>query len=226
MINVIIPLIKSNWQKEIIFSLRSWSRYFKENHKITIIGEHRPNSEIDFDFIYHKKNKNQTKEENLGDIIKNVLREFKEFIWTNDDIYLLKDITLEEIKTPYYHQDLSGIKNRNNNRWGKLLWNTADKLTKNKKKILNGETHTPYFYESDKIKKIIKEYEIDSGKGLLRTAYLNNFCPDSKKLENKIGFYNSEGSILDYDHANFNFLNHDDNGLTEELKNWISEFYK
>jgi len=61
------------------------------------------------------------------------------------------------------------------NRWGRLLWRTADKLKEEDLTIFNGECHTPYYYQNHLIKKIFYDYEINIGKGLLRTAYINNF---------------------------------------------------
>ncbi len=227
MVNIIIPLIRSKWGLEIKYSILSWAKYFTSKHKITIIGDYKPDFIKNTNYIYFKQNKNSP-EENTCAILNFVINNFEEFIWTNDDIYLLKEMDLEEIKVPYFLEDLSKITARNLNRWGKLLWKTADILTLKNKTIMNGETHTPYFYESKKIKLIFEEYGIKKGKGLLRTAYINNFysLKEMKFIDkNKIGFYR-EKQIKKEDLQQGKFLNHDDNGLSNDLKTAIINLFE
>ncbi len=228
MIDVVIPLIKSRWEKEILYSLRSWEKNFQTDFKIHIVGNHKPTwlgNDVHFE---HIEQTGTNTEENLASARKWCMDNFDEFIWSNDDVYLLKPITLEEIKSPLYLQDLRTVRSRLNNRWGRLLWKTADELVKNGETIYNNECHTPYYYESDKMSQVFEEYEIHTGKGLLRTAYVNTFYDfDSmKKLsERKVGFYSPQDGPRVIEIPNKLYLNHDDRGLTEALKSKIDMMF-
>lgn len=221
--DLIIPLKKSVWEEEIRFSLRSWDKYYSDSINLVIIGDWKPDW-FKGNFI-HLTGSKSTTEENLGNVLRFILKETNQFIWSNDDIYLLRELGLSDIKKPLYLQDLKSVKVRLNNRWGKLLWKTADDLVSDGLTIYNGECHTPYYYETDLIKEIFDDYQIDLGKGLLRTAYLNNFYEFSemfKMQDFKLGFY----SAIFSDFKNeYYYLNHDDKGLTPQLKNKLKELY-
>ena len=154
-----------------------------------------------------------------------ILNECDDFIWTNDDIYLMKEISFSELEKPLYLQDLNQVKIRNMNRWGRLLWRTTDKLKEKDLTIFNGECHTPYYYQNHLIKKIFYDYEIHIGKGLLRTAYINNFYDKDELVpmgNKKCGFYSPSNIKINESSI---YLNHDDFGLTSSLKSKIEELF-
>ena len=217
--NLIIPLIKSKWGEEIKFSLRSWDKYYTQDLNVFILGNYKPDWLCNVEYVKIKQT-GFTTEQNIAQAFKYAADNFDEFIWSNDDIYLLDYLTYDDLKIPYYLQDLSGVKNRKSNRWGQLLWKTVDRLSENGKTLMNGETHTPYYYEGDKINQIFETYRIDKGDGLLRTAYLNNFYSVDEMLnikDKKLGFYNKR-KMLKGETKDKLFLNHDDDGLSDDVK--------
>lgn len=222
--NVVIPLTRSKWGEEILYSVRSWYENFNGDFRLHIVGDYKPrwiNSDINFKYIDQCEG---TTEENLSMAWKWCIDEFEDFIWTNDDIYLLNPVTPEDIKKPLYLQDLSKVKSRLNNRWGRLLWKTVDKLSENNQTIYNGECHTPYYYNSENVNKIFREYGIHNGTGLLRTAYINEFYDISdmfKVQQYKAGFYYKEDKCMIPKIESMTYLNHDDRGLSVELKEYI-----
>jgi hypothetical protein len=221
--NLIIPLIKSKWCEEIKFALRSWDKYYTQDLNVFILGDYKPDWLTNVEHISIKQNGFNT-EQNIALAFKYAADNFSEFIWSNDDIYLLDYLTYDDLKVPYYLQDLSGIKNRKANRWGKLLWKTIDRLIEDDKTLMNGETHTPYYYEGDKVNQVFERYGIDKGDGLLRTAYLNNFYTIDEMFDikdKKIGFYNQR-KIENGETKGKIFLNHDDNGLCDDVKLLLS----
>lgn len=217
--NLIIPLIKSKWGEEIKFSLRSWDKYYTQDLNVFILGNYKPDWLCNVEHIEVKQTGFNT-EQNIAHAFKYAADNFDEFIWSNDDIYLLDYLTYDDLKIPYYLQDLSGVKNRKSNRWGQLLWKTIDRLSENGKTLMNGETHTPYYYVGNKINQIFETYGIDKGDGLLRTAYLNNFYSVDEMLnikDKKIGFYDKR-KMLKGETKDKLFLNHDDDGLSDDVK--------
>jgi hypothetical protein len=223
--NVVIPLVKSKWGNEILYSVRSWFKNFEGDFQLNIVGNYKPkwiNGNINFKYI--DQDDSNTTEENLSLIREWCINEFDEFIWTNDDIYLLNPINSSDIRKPLYLQDLSAVKSRLNNRWGRLLWKTADKLLDNGKTIYNGECHTPYYYNSENVRSIFRKYGIHNGSGLLRTAYINEFYDISeltKMQQHKKGFYSKGDKHMLTKLESMSYLNHDDDGLSDELKKFL-----
>lgn len=221
---VIIPLIKSKWSEEIRFSLRSWDKFYSDKMELILIGDFKPDW-FKGNHIHIQQSKKKTTEENLANIWWFILNECDDFIWTNDDIYLMKEISFSELEKPLYLQDLNQVKIRNMNRWGRLLWRTTDKLKEKDLTIFNGECHTPYYYQNHLIKKIFYDYEIHIGKGLLRTAYINNFYDKDELVpmgNKKCGFYSPSNIKINESSI---YLNHDDFGLTSSLKSKIEELF-
>ena len=227
--NIVIPLIRSKWENEILYSLRSWYFNYQGDMQVHIVGDWCPEwlnlDKVNYEFI---ESKFTTTEQNLSKVFDFCMNNFDDFILTNDDIYILNKVSESDIKETLYLQDLSLVRNRLNNRWGRLLWKTAYILRENDLTIYNGECHTPYYYQSNKISEIYKEYGIDKGLGLLRTAYINNFIEHSKMEEmktRKIGFYSRADSLRKLT-FNEHYLNHYDNGLTDFLKKKIMGIFK
>jgi hypothetical protein len=207
---------------EIVYSIRSWRKYFQHKHEIVVIGNYKkPNIECDR-FIYFKQNCPST-HENTSRIMRYAIDNFDQFIWSNDDIYLLSPAKLEDIKVVYHGKDEFIYEN---DPWCKLLHNTVVLLKNNNKSQKNGETHTPYFYESQKVRQILDNYPVEKGECLLRTAYINTFC-EAKNMVNAeidaVYFYKQDYSPEQL--KNKKFLNHDDKGLTEDLKRLIGDLF-
>jgi len=240
-INILIPWTKSKWAKEIKFCLRSWEKNFKniDDAKFWILGEELPSwikQGVEFvAFDDTEKTTEQTHGEKLAWAVNNL----KDFIYTNDDIYLTRPIGLSRMKKPFYLNDLTKRKIKEEvkkntvdpkrNRWGKLLHNTIESLVSNDDSLFNGETHTPYWYDSIKVKEVMGKYPILEGKALLRTAYINNVyaVTELNRLGyQKAGFYRRRASYNLESIAKATYLNHDDKGLTKSLKRLIACMFK
>ena len=219
-IPIIIPLIKSKWGMEIRYSIRSWKKYFLDKHEIVVIGNYKkPWMECDR-FIYYKQDCDGP-HRNTAKIIRYAAEKFDSFIWSNDDIYLMKPITLGDLKIVYHGKDKQIY---DDCAWCKLLNNTIVALAKNNNGQKNAETHTPYLYESSKVKEIFENYPIAEGKCLLRTAYANTFFQEKDMVDasTEAAFYYTQTKIDKGYLENKKFLNHNDEGLTEELKQTIA----
>jgi len=247
MINIVYPYCKrkSKWN-ELEYSIKSVRKYLKEEHKIWVIGENTPDPAIaDIVFFFREDQKNYHTERNNGEILEFCCQVFKneEFIWFNDDIYLLKDTTVNNIKSSNRKPlcDMKSYKTRGGTRWQHLLWKTNDKLVfeAGVHPVYNFSTHTPYLYESDKMSWLSQRLPIFEGKVLSEMCYFNWFNVYEKDICNKdiiefmdekAGFYNWKDvqtieQIKKAMHGK-RYLNHDDNGLTSQLKSTISELFK
>jgi hypothetical protein len=217
--------MESKWGDEIRLVLRSWEKNFiadfDEDVRVFIMGGYLPDW---IDNVFHVRfdDKGKNPEQTHGEKFRWAIKNLESFIWSNDDIYLLTPIDYSQVKTPYCLGDLSTVKNPKRNNWGRKLWRTAHALRSNGKTILNGETHTPYYYESRKLNRVFEKYPfIESGAGLARTAYVNEvYAPQAvfNIAHHKAGFYSNDKPVLKSDLDKALFLNHDDNGLGAVLK--------
>lgn len=264
MIPVCIPYVQSKWGKELKYALRSWDCYFNEDFTVYVIGGIRPEWLDKKHFIRVPDNPGKHKESNQGKKLRYCSGIFKNFIWSDDDIFLLRDTCLSFIKRPLYHQtdvnllkktpkqrkmaerllsaykkfrttgEIEKIGNSSNPLWQILLAGTANHLGGLRYTAYNGETHTPYHYESEKLIRLSKAFDIfDPGFHLTRTAYINVFNRFRSDLSmmngEKAGFYGQK--IKDGEDPferlrNSVFLNFNDSGLSSTLKRWIQYEFK
>jgi hypothetical protein len=225
MIKIMYPYVKSRWNEELKYSIRSIEKYFKEPFELWILGE-LPNW-INTHKIKHissyNKNFKQVNKCRLFDIAHH-LPEDEDIIWMNDDIFLLSDIDTNKLKTQWYLEDLKKAKSRKGNNWTKKLFITSDFLESINCTTYNFECHIPTIYNIHKLLLTFERFE-ELDVWIMNTAYFNyNNLTDNLKDVNdvKIGRYNSKkDDPLPNNIDDFLFLNFDDNGLTEEIKEFI-----
>lgn len=224
MIDIVYPLKKSAWNKEILFSLRSLERYFTDPCQVHICGDYKPSwlNEKNINYHYFKRNSNNSTEQNTAPVLQWACNKFTSFIWMCDDIYFLKDTSVKDLLPHPTIGNLSQRKDRGNGRWAKLLFSTVDMLSAvGVSPVWNYSTHTPLLYNSKAMLSYGERFPIFTGNVLHETIYYNLF--DSKKplqLKDKAGFY-TKGLPIDLENSKYRFLNHDDRGLSLELKQAI-----
>lgn len=230
MINIVYPYSKdkAKWV-EIIYSIKSIRKYFtEESYQIHIIGPIDPQIP-DTNFIPYFDKEGFTAEQANGGKLFYCCHVFEEFIWMNDDMYLLKPTSIEDIKTLQPLCNMTKYKTRGTNRWQTLLWNTHDLLKQMEiKDVYNYSTHTPQYYNSEKLKWLNNIISIFEGKALLEIAYFNWFqetVPEFMTEIEKAGFYDKNSTLnivqIKEKMKGCRFLNHDDNGLSDDLKKVI-----
>jgi hypothetical protein len=143
----------------------------------------------------------------------------------NDDIYLLKKTTKDTFRQQLYVQLLEpeNIK-LNGNSWKIQLKNTISFLKNNGYTYYNFECHTPSLFNLHKMMQVFYFFDKSLYNNLwgINTAYYNyhGYTDNLIHVSNaRIGFY-KEKSIPD-NIDNYQYLNHNDRGLTPELKQYI-----
>ena len=117
-LNVIIPLLKGGSKLndlELKYALRSIEKHLKDYNEIYILSNYLPNWIQNVNLIMCPQNSNKTRN------IKTCINNYFEFtqdenvFFTNDDIFLLKDVSC--INYPYYYSNKAEqeIADRNNN---------------------------------------------------------------------------------------------------------------
>lgn len=227
MITFVYPLIKSKWNEEIKYSLRSLNKYFKDSFEIYIIGykpEYINNKNIKHIPFFDSKEMSVASNSSAKlKIAREILN--KPFIWIYDDVYLLKDSYLNDLKKRTIIENLDKVKNKGDNTtWKKKLWNTYDALKSKKYSGYNFATHLPIYLEPKKIDRIFDEFKILEGEHLFSVAYPNVFLEQPVEFcSEKIGFYSDKNELTWTNDKRF--LNHDDKGLTDKLKEKIKNLF-
>lgn len=244
--NVVYPLIPG-WKHqdfEFLHSIRSLEENLKEDFEITVIGRYLPlwvkPGSIRFIPSFTGRSKEALKiaaHEFIGD---------REFLWMNDDVYINKPTNIEDLRVKLYQKDMSETKDKdlwkhfksvyaenkqlgaaiarrhNMTKWRRRIWATYDILESMGKPTFDYSTHSPYLFNGANILSLQGDFPgVFESEHVVETAYYNLFHPDweNRKISSAdwVGAYNKEhGDKLKIEGARF--LNHNDDGLTENLK--------
>jgi len=243
-VDLVYPYVKdSNWDC-LQYSIRSMEENFLDLRNIWIIGDtpewandklnivsvnsyHRGNWPSDFSRNRDYCHKILTAA--LTSQISNL------FLCASDDHYLLSprkaedffdhQMIREDLNVPAQHRDIT-------NDWRVALWATYQKIILEGWAGMSYETHTPKLIEKEKLVRTFAHFGYGDGKLIWHTAYFNMFpMPGqghwSEISEMKVGAYKPE-DINDMDKFRQSvkdgvFLNHNDTGLSEEVKEVIRE---
>lgn len=208
MINIIYPVIESEWE-ELKFSLRSLDKHLKTDYRVILYATYIPEWITNVDIIFtpraHSPNFPHT-QYNQGLIFQRIIKSaIKEFVFFNDDIYLLEDQT--NLDNVYHVAHDQPKENLSKNRWNQRLWCTRDSLTKQGLPNVNYETHLPYTIETSKLATLDK---VLTGEHLLATSYYNKYYPGETTNCNtvKSGLYRKQSKYVKR-----RWFNHSDEGL-------------
>jgi len=181
-ITVVYPLVRSDWNMEIKYSLRSLQKWFEEDFGVCIIGYlpdylnpdtlyHLPYNDVSGDRIARGKN---TWAKRIA-----AANMFKRFIWMNDDIYFVNQPTNSDfLKNKVICYDfvdksrsfISGLR-ASSCRWENLQWNTWKELKKmGYRHIYHAAIHIPQYIESIKMGCVLENFE--PGCCLFHSAYV------------------------------------------------------
>jgi len=228
-IKIIYPYIHSKWGEELKYSLRSLDTYFTDPFEVWIMGD--VPEYVDLSTITHiKKEHKNFKQVNLNRLydLAHHLPKNENFIWMNDDIFLLSNLNEELLKYPFVMGDLSLVKKRGKRAWQKKLFITSDFLKSKNYTTYNYECHVPTLYNVDELLKtfdFVKSLDV----WLINTAYYNynNYFDKSVSVKKyRLGKYNSKkDKPLPKNINDYLFLNFDDNGLTQEIKDFLFNKY-
>lgn len=179
----------------IYYALRSWEKYFTEDFSIVFIGDLPPN--INAPLLPKDPLKGEVavyasitslKMAMGSDLVTN------SFIYTYDDIYLLKPIGIQEINK-FYYLNYPSQKNPKPGPHGDLIAKTLKHLDGVVKSPVNAETHLPRFYNKNMLTRLMEWHSPYENALLVPTLYANIFHDDAGRVELhaydkiKAGFY-------------------------------------
>lgn len=215
MIDIVIPYILGpDNGLELKYALRSFEKYFKDEYKICLIGDipdwcvnvyHIPQPPIEDNMPFVRFRDTLSKLHTAC----NTPEISPDFIYSYDDIYLLKDIYTKDIVQPLAIADKSleppsqwFVKSDAGTNWKKLLIKTLNLLREENKPIYNCETHLPRYYNKQRVLKLYKKYGLLTNPYMFSSLYFNNYFKTIKVLSQlntfKAGIYQplKEAAIL------------------------------
>lgn len=239
MVDVYYPFFQREavWE-ELRYSLRSIEKHLKCDFRVVIVGD-LPEC-IDLGkvlYIPHQRIEG-VKENTLADAITKMLLYCNNpdaadtFIRMYDDIYLLNDVTLDDIAHPKMMYDLSEMPLQYGTWWGQLR-RTLETLQAHHAPTMSYESHFPDLFNKEWMLYVLKEYDALERRLLITSLYFNSIGYFETALEYEeargIQFYNdvdnrfytSSGGNLEKKCAGKIYLNHNNSGLTQNLKSFL-----
>lgn len=178
-ISVIIPYLESAAKgEELKYALRAWSQNFEDCH-IIIIGD-KPDF-VSEEVIHipvvlkHSQPQIDVTVKILQAIASDLVTD--EFILTNDDIYPVNPISLEDIALLKSIGTFGKTKKNASDGYKKIVARTVEMLKRERYPIHDYATHLPFLFNKEKMAKVIQKYGADSRPLLISSLYYNSVFP-------------------------------------------------
>lgn len=230
MLHIVYPyLAKGAKSDELLYSIRSIDQHLKEiQYQIIIVGD-KPGWMNDQ--VIHL-NCPQVSKSPLDDIVnklRNVITSTEvnsDFVWMNDDIYLINDIMVKDLVRPRAIEDLDQVQaigKRNVDRaYYRNMWNAYDALKKEGMRVLNTATHLPFWYNKEQMAYVLDRYEVTTTRMLISILYFNTYYKHTIEMISnsdgaKCGIYSGVRSVQEIEARSKHslFLNHSNTGWKE-----------
>lgn len=241
-LTVVFPYLKEKAQGiELQMALRALDCNFREDFQVVVIGDAEPwfsnevihiaadvvsdNPQVD---TIHKL-KLAISDENVSD----------KFIWMNDDIYMISPVMIPDIQVLTaqgklaYIAESKSIYDINRNKTIELLKSIG---SKGAIPLHNYDTHTPFFYEKEKLVALFEELEELNSEGLLiPSIYYNMYYPEftPMQFDGINGHYQLRIKSKNTDKATFDkfivgkkFLNNSELGYNKVLVDYLESKFQ
>jgi len=199
---------------ELLHSLRSLDMHWKGGGDVFLLSSIRPpwlSDEIQF-----------VRAEGYMEAMKAACDLGDDILWMNDDIYFLKDTDWEYVRLWKRGKQISVSTQEqmlvSKNGWRRRLGEVAKKLREMGLTTWKYSTHTPYFYEAEKLRECIEIFECGY-KTPIETAYGNYFDVPVNPHRDKLRRYAPSPMPLDL--RRFRYFNHNNAGLGPHAKGFL-----
>lgn len=228
-IDVVYLWYPAEWES-LAYSINSVKRHFKNLGIIWILNDVKPDLACDYNF-FKVGNIGAYTDDRMIHKLKTFITQtdIEEFLCMADDIYFMDDVSLEELKEPIALQDMRDKTQPSIlfTEFEKLSWQTIYKLKGLECPIWNYATHLPHYVES---RKFLEACEILGDSFQIFTGYHNcHFKARPRTLDElnwRAGFYNACNKFVMHKKLqNKRFVNHDDYGISDDLKEYIVSQY-
>jgi hypothetical protein len=218
---VVYPLASkgSRWEdNELRFSLRSIERFWMPDSPVVIMGRSFPKWLRNVETVKTKGSSPSA--------LQAACEIFTDFAWFNDDIYLTAPCQWSDLAVMRHLGDLSQVKVRDKRgKWKGRLWATVDRLQELRRTTFNTATHSPYFFNSEKMKSLEPDFDFKGFSHLWEVAYLNMFPPSAPVRCGDTATRHTKRKRLPHAWDGIRFFNHNDAGLDDNTKKLLRTMF-
>lgn len=250
--NIVYPLIPGFKHRdfEFLHSIRSLEKHLKSDFDVTVIGRYLPLWVKPGSIKFVPTETGRSKE-----ALRKACDLYDDFLWMNDDIYLLQDMTEDDFKVRLYQEDMSNMdaakavweefkslyennkqagatlaRRHDLTKWKRRLWHTHDVLKEMGRPTKNYSIHAPYLFNSRNLLELGKEFPgIWTSDQVVETAYFNTYHQDWREEDTReTRRWVGAYSSKQGDDLKIDrqfYLNHNDDGLSNSLKKAIKQRY-
>lgn len=251
MIHVVIPYVRKEAQgRELELAIEGWIRHFKEDFRIVVVGDFHPcldNYPGKVNWIQQTHRPYASPEDYLPHIdIAYKLNTFilnwmldKEFIYASDDVYAVRDFTLDDIRVPGWRLPNVPPVHPSTTGWAKDLSRTHEVLRRLDYPERHYVTHAPVVFEKQAFLGIKEAFKLTQKSYVFEDLYFNIHRPlaprrDLSKVEALCKFIINYGLTapkrgeIERDVKIWKpiFLNNGTAGWSQDLEDYLVEHYR
>lgn len=185
---VVIPYLANSAQgRELELAIAGWRKHFRADYELVIVGDWNHACDKADTFIECKR----VKWPGAGNYWAHIdhvnkfrkIREFypssNGFIYACDDMYAVRDFTMEDVLKPKVRlKEITGSFHHGN-AWVRDNYRTKKCLELEGLPVMNWVCHLPVYYEWDKLFKIYEKYKCDTVSRVVEQLYFNTYYADS-----------------------------------------------
>ena len=190
---VVIPYINNGAQgNELYYAVAGWRKHFKERFLIVVVGDYHPITDTGDDIVFidcprvgpQKRGIYRPHIDHVNKF-KTVYTYFpnsKGFIYTCDDIYAVRDFTMQTVLKPKVRcRNIKGAL-YHGNPWVVDNYKTRLVLEQEGLPTMNWVCHLPVYYEWDKLFAIYDKYKCSIKSRVVEQLYFNTYFANSKYI--------------------------------------------
>lgn len=187
---VVIPYLSRGAQGcELELAVTGWRKYFKEDHVLVVIGDYDRNVKASGAAFIPCPQIPPVEGEYLPhlDIVHKfrVARRFfprsKDVIYTCDDIYPVRDFTLEDLRPKWFDPFIKEFDWRKEKNWWRDLGKTREVCREQGLPEYNWVCHLPVVYDWEKLIGIYDKYGCDSTSYIVENLYFNTYPEEAQE---------------------------------------------
>lgn len=183
---VVIPYLAKEAQgRELELAVTGWRKHFKEPYHIVVVGDHDPIVDTGDDITFIECPRidpvpgQYLPHLDMVHKFRKVMDAYPDtdgFIYACDDMYAVKDFTLDTVKALKMEDDAGVIPDfdyRKETGWWRDLGKTRELCRKEKMSERNWVCHLPVYYERKKLLSIYDRYGCDHESYIVENIYFN-----------------------------------------------------
>lgn len=238
---IVIPYFaKAAQGNELSLAVKGWEQFFKTPHRIIIVGD-EPNilgvEHIPCPRAKARKNQYQVHLDLAAKFLAAMNENPAEpgFIYSCDDYYAVNKFILDDVKTLKVMPDTMPNKTDyfNPNPWRRDYAKTGTLCYKEGLGRRNWTTHTPQYFEADKMRELIERYDLLEQSHVIESLYFNTYHKNdiayimgyNNPFKLSVDFRPLDRAALHEAFSNRIWVNNSENGWSRELEEELTEYY-